>query len=178
MANQAADVRFVIDQLLAVDGKPGLLGGLIDPHKIGVSGHSDGGVTAAVVAFNTCCRDQRISAAVVMAGAGIDMPGGSYFPPGSPPMLAAQGQDDHSNNPFNSLALYMQDGGGPKYLLSLPGASHDGPFKGDGPDAAAAAQATLDFLDHYLKGRPGAEQLLHDGSVPGVATIQAPTGQG
>ena len=176
VVNQPADVRFVIDRLLAADAQPGPLAGLINPQKIGVAGHSDGGITAAAVAYNTCCRDPRISAAIVMAGAEIGVPGGSYFPPGSAPMLAVQGDADRSNNPQNSRHLYDADGGGPKYLLDLPGASHGGPFMGGGPDAEVVQQATIDFLDRYLKtGTAG--QLLHDASVPGVASILAPVGQ-
>jgi dienelactone hydrolase len=176
VVNQPADVRFVIDQLLWADAKPGLLGGLIDPHKIAVAGHSDGAITAAEVAYNTCCRDTRISAAIVMAGAAIGVPGGSYFPPASAPMLAVQGGADHSNNPQNSLGLYTGDGGGPKYLLDLPGASHEGPFMDGGRAADVVHQATIDFLGRYLKGG-STSQLLHDGSVPGVASIAAPLGQ-
>jgi dienelactone hydrolase len=176
LVNQPADVRFVIDQLLAADSKGGFLDGLIDPHKIAVAGHSDGGVTAAAVAYNTCCRDPRISAAVIMAGAEIDMPGGSYFSPGNAPMLVIQGDEDHSNNPLNGIGLYMGDGGGPKYLVTLPGASHEGPFMGGGPAADVVQQATIDFLGRYLK-TGATSQLLHDASVPGVATIVAPPGQ-
>ncbi|HEY3703207.1 MAG TPA: hypothetical protein VGL32_13180 [Acidimicrobiales bacterium] len=176
VANQPADVRFVIDQLLWADAKPGPLGGLIDPHKIGVAGHSDGGITAAEVAYNTCCRDPRISAAILMAGAAIGVPGGSYFPPGSAPMLAIQGGADHSNNPVNGLRLYLSDGGGPRYLLTLPGASHEGPFMGGGPAADVVQAATIDFFGRYLKTGT-ASSLMHDGSVPGVATIVAPLGQ-
>ncbi|HEY1634647.1 MAG TPA: hypothetical protein VGF64_07815 [Acidimicrobiales bacterium] len=176
LVNQPADVRFVIDQLLAADAKPGPLAGLVDPHKIGVAGHSDGGITAAEVAYNTCCRDTRISAAIVMAGAEIGVPGGSYFPPGSAPLLAIQGDADHSNNPQNSRQLYNSDGGGPKYLLDLPGASHEGPFMDGGPAANVVQASTIDFLGRYLKGGP-VSQLLHDASVPGVAAILAPLGQ-
>jgi dienelactone hydrolase len=176
VVNQPADIRFVIDQLLWADAKPGPLGGLINPQKIGVAGHSDGAITATEVAYNTCCRDPRISAAIVMAGAAIGVPGGSYFPPGSAPLLAIQGDADHSNNPQNSLGLYLGDGGGPKYLLDLPGASHEGPFMNGGSAADVVPEATIDFFGRYLKtGTAG--QLVHDASVPGIASIVAPLGQ-
>src|SRR5947209_7537413 len=44
VVNQPADVRFVIDRLLAADAQPGPLAGLINPQRIGVAGHSDGGI--------------------------------------------------------------------------------------------------------------------------------------
>jgi predicted dienelactone hydrolase len=176
VVNQPADIRFVIDQLLAANTKPGPLAELIDPNKIGVAGHSDGGITAAAVAYNTCCRDPRISAAVVMAGAEMGVPGGSYFPPGSAPMLAIQGDADHSNNPQNSRQLYNEDGAGPKYLLDLPGASHEGPFMQSDPAADLVQRATVDFFGRYLKTGT-VSQLAHDAAVPGLASILAPLGQ-
>lgn len=176
VANQPADVRFVISQLLVAGSKSGPLDGLINPQKIAVAGHSDGGITAAEVAYNTCCRDPRISAAVIMAGAAVDVPGGSYFPPGTAPVLVIQGVDDNSNNPMNALGLYGEDGAGPKYLLTLPGASHEGPFMGAGPDAGVVQQATIDFFGRYLK-TGATSQLVYDASVAGVASILAPAGQ-
>jgi dienelactone hydrolase len=176
VVNQPADIRFVIDQLLAADAKQGPLADLIDPHKIGVAGHSDGAITAAAVAYNTCSRDPRISAAVVMAGAELGVPGGSYFPSGSAPLLVAQGTADRSNNPLNSLQLYNDDGAGPKYLVELPGASHEGPFMQSNPGADLVEQATVDFFGRYLKNGT-VTQLVHDASVPGLASILAPLGQ-
>ncbi len=176
VVNQPADIRFVIDQLLAANTKPGPLAELIDPNKVGVAGHSDGGITAAAVAYNTCCRDPRISAAVVMAGAEMGVPGGSYFPPGSAPMLAIQGDADHSNYPQNSRQLYDDDGAGPKYLLDLPGASHEGPFMQSDPAADLVQRATVDFFGRYLKTGT-VSQLVHDASVPGLGSILSPLGE-
>ena len=59
---QVGDVSFVIDSMLA-DAD---LGPRIDPDKIGVIGHSLGGLTTAGVALNEDA-DDRISAAVVMS---------------------------------------------------------------------------------------------------------------
>jgi hypothetical protein len=52
----------------------------------------------------------------------------------------------------------------------------EGAFMGGGPAAGVVQHATIDFFGRYLKaGAIG--QLLHDASVPGVATIVAPPGQ-
>jgi predicted dienelactone hydrolase len=63
------DEADIISQLLADSANPANpLHDLIDPHQVAVAGHSDGGDTAAA-ADNTCCRDNRVSAAIVLAGA-------------------------------------------------------------------------------------------------------------
>jgi hypothetical protein len=45
-----------------------------------------------------------------------------------------------------------------------------------GPAADVVQEATIDFFGRYLKAGT-ASQLLHEASVPGVATIVAPPGQ-
>ena len=52
------DVSFVITQVLA------RLGGLVDPSRIAVAGHSDGAVTALAVAWGRRTRDPRVGAAM------------------------------------------------------------------------------------------------------------------
>src|SRR5438105_1111385 len=79
--SQPADVRFVIDGLLRLAHGRGPLRGLVDPQRIGAAGHSLGGVTTLGLVANTCCRDRRVRAAIVMAGDGLDFPGGTYDPP-------------------------------------------------------------------------------------------------
>src|SRR5437764_796260 len=62
------------------------------------------------------------------------------------------------------------------YVVAAPTLPLTNPGAGGGPDAEVVQQATIDFLDRYLKtGTAG--QLLHDASVPGVASILAPVGQ-
>ena len=52
LINQPADMSFVISKLLSASSRPGgQLQGLIDPQRIAVSGHSDGGETALAVAY-------------------------------------------------------------------------------------------------------------------------------
>ena len=58
-------VSFVIDQMLRAP--PSGLTRMVDAARIGVSGFSLGGVTAVGVAFNSCCLDHRMKAAVIMA---------------------------------------------------------------------------------------------------------------
>jgi hypothetical protein len=62
---QPADISFAITSLLELDHLPGPLHDAVDPQAIGVTGHSDGGVTATAAGWNTCSIDPRIKAGVV-----------------------------------------------------------------------------------------------------------------
>ena len=54
------------------------LAGLVDPHEIGVAGHSHGGVTTLGLAANTCCHDDRVKAAIVLSGDSLTFPKGEF----------------------------------------------------------------------------------------------------
>jgi hypothetical protein len=173
MANQPADMAYVIRRLLAASGRPrGFLAGLIDPGKIAVAGQSDGGDTVAALVANTCCRDRAVTAAIVLAGAEWPPMGGSYFTRTTPPILFVQGDADNVNLPADSILMYRADRTGPRFYLDLFGAGHLPPYEGQGPPAAVVARVTVDFLDRYLAGRPrAAAAMRRDGHVAGVATL-------
>ncbi|MGH9067793.1 MAG: hypothetical protein ACRD0J_09940, partial [Acidimicrobiales bacterium] len=174
LVNQPADVIFVISALVSADETgSGLLRGLLDPLAVGVAGHSDGAETMAAVAYASCCRDVRVRAAVIMAGAEIPMSRGGYFPPGSPPLLVVQGTADRPYVKALDAKLYAADGG-PKYLLRLLGGTHTSPVHGPGPDLSVVEATTVDFFDAELAGRAGASaRLRSDGNRPGVSTLTA-----
>jgi hypothetical protein len=173
MANQPADMAYVIRRLLGIsDRSRGFLGGLIDPGKIAVSGQSDGGDTVAALVANTCCLDRAVTAAIVLAGAEWPPMGGSYFTRPTPPMLFVQGDADNINLPADSIQMYRVDTTGPRFYLDLFGAGHLPPYEGQGPPAPVVARVTVDFLDRYLAGRRGAAAAMRrDGHVAGVATL-------
>jgi len=172
LVHQPGDVSSVIRQLVAISGHPhGPLAGLVNPARIGVAGHSDGGDTAAAVAANTCCRDHRVAAAVVLAGAEWPPMPGRYFARAAPPMLFVQGTDDTWNPPEASRQLYRADTG-PRYYLDLFGADHFTPYEGSGAPEPIVARVTTDFLDRYLAGqRPAAAAMRQAGQVAGVAAL-------
>jgi hypothetical protein len=173
MANQPADMAYVIRRLLAVSGRSrGFMAGLIDPGKIAVAGQSDGGDTVAALVANTCCRDRAVTAAIVLAGAEWPQMGGSYFTRTTPPILFVQGDADNVNLPADSILMYRADRTGPRFYLDLFGAGHLPPYQGQGRPAPVVARVTVDFLDRYLAGRPGAAAAMRrDGHVAGVATL-------
>lgn len=172
LANQPADMSYVISQLLALSAQAdGPLPGLIDPSQIAVAGHSDGGDTVAAVVGDTCCLDHRVKAAVVLAGAQWTPLGGRLFPRPSPPVLFVQGSADTWNPPVTSEELYQADRGGPRYYLELPGADHFSPYEGTGRPEPLVARVTVDFLDAYVAGLPTRAAMEHAANVRGEATL-------
>jgi hypothetical protein len=173
MANQPADMAYVIRRLLAVSARSrGFLAGLVDSGKIAVAGQSDGGDTVAALVANTCCRYRAVTAAIVLAGAEWPPMGGAYFTRTTPPILFVQGDADNVNLPGDSMLMYRADRTGPRFYLDLFGAGHLPPYEGQGPPARAVARVTVDFLDRYLAGRRGAAAAMRrDGHVAGVAAL-------
>jgi pimeloyl-ACP methyl ester carboxylesterase len=156
IVNQAADVTFIINTLIT-SASP-ILAGHVAPTKVGVVGHSDGGVTAAGVADNSCCADPHVGAAAILSGAELFF-GGSWFPPGSPPLLAVHGTADEVN-PFAASQRLFADAPSPKYLVSVPGGSHLGPFITDPVVRAAISTLVADFLRAELDGDTQAHERL------------------
>lgn len=174
LVNQPRDMSFVITRLLALSAaRRGAFAGRIDPHRIGVSGQSDGGDTALTVAYNSRYRDARIRAAVILSGMEIPSLGGYDFPLASPPLLATQGLADAVNPPAATYA-YFARARPPKFLLSLPAADHLGPYTGEEPELGVVERVTIAFLDAYLKKIHRALRRMRSaGDVPGIASLRA-----
>lgn len=167
---QPADISAAITDLLTVSIRSlGVLAGLIDPAKIAVAGHARGGDAAAAVAADTCCRNRRVLAAMILSGAEWAPFGGRYFPAGTPPMLVVQGSADSRNPPAAAAALYLADTTGTRYYLDLLGAGHFTPYEGHAVPEPIVARVTVDFLDRYLAREPA--PLTADGNVPGFAVL-------
>jgi pimeloyl-ACP methyl ester carboxylesterase len=171
VSNQAADVSFVITRLLDPTTVPAVLAGAVAASAVGVVGHSDGGVTAAAVAYDSTVADPRIGAAVVLSGAEARY-GGSWFTTQSPPLLAIHGTDDEVN-PIASSEQLFDDATGSRMLVTVDGGSHLGPFTTD-PEEPTVATLVGDFLRVHLDDDAAAyERLPSDANIAGELTLAA-----
>jgi dienelactone hydrolase len=165
--NQPADVSFVIDRMLArSDGDDGPLAGRVDAEHIGVAGLSLGGATVYGIAYDNCCRDKRVDAALVMAGYSLPYDGAYEFP--SVPLLIIHGNGDPRGRDPYAMASP------PKYLMTIERPTHSPPFE-DTPDPAdeLVVAVTVDFFDGYLyEQRDALDALSTDATVPGVTTFE------
>jgi dienelactone hydrolase len=177
LVNQPRDMSFVITRMLALSaGHERPFGGLLDGDEVAVAGQSDGGDTALTVAYNPRFRDPRIRAAVILSGQEIPGVGGYDFPAPSAPLLAVQGLADTTNLPATTFAFF-DAAAPPKYLLTLPGAPHLGPYTGEQPQLGIVERVTIAFLDRYLKhGTRALKRMKAAGNVPGLASLQANPG--
>ncbi|MBA2624762.1 MAG: alpha/beta hydrolase [Acidimicrobiia bacterium] len=168
--NQPADVSFVIDEMLRLDRQRGgwLRRGLRRT-RIGVAGHSLGGVTTLGF-LNGCCRDHRVDALIPMSAIRLPFGDGSYEPARRIPVLLIHGDAD-GTVPYGGSTTAYADARRPKFLLTLLGAGHV-PF--GGPAGEVLVESTVDFLDRYVaRSRPALDDLIGDGARPGVSTLQA-----
>jgi dienelactone hydrolase len=174
LPNQPGDMSFVITRMVAASAaQAGALTALINPHEIAVAGQSDGGDTALAVAYDPRFRDARVRAAVILSGAEIPFLSTFQIGAGGPPLLATQGTADTVNLPSATAAFY-DSAPAPKFLLSLPGASHLPPYTDGLPQLSVVERVTVAFLDHYLKGSAGAlARMERDANIPPVAALDA-----
>ncbi len=173
LVNQPADLAFVIHQLDQMSSQPsGTLSGVINPTRVAVAGHSDGGDTVAAMAGMSCCRYPHLRGAVVLAGAEWPAFSGHWFTAPTAPMLFVQGTADSWNPQAASLQLYQADRRGPRYYLQLTAANHFTPYEGDSAPEPIVVRVTIDFLDHYLAGDAGALSAMSQaGRVAGVSEL-------
>ncbi len=174
LVNEPRDMSFVISSLLAASRTPSSpLAGLVDPAHIAVAGQSDGGEAALAVAYSRRLRDPRVGAAVILSGAELSGVGGFGFAAGSPPLLAAQGTADTTNEPKYTYAFFRA-ARRPKYLLRLLGAGHLPPYTSERAQLAIVERVTIAFLDGYLNGAASSlARLAQLGNVPSRAALLA-----
>ena len=122
---RVADVEFVLDRLGQEIGKGGFLGGRVDLNRIGILGHSNGGLTAAEM-----CRRSAILVCMNIDGQAASGPFGTAAEPspvGHPFMFLTKEAEIHP-----LLAATFEESGPGTFRVVVPAASHeqfaDGPL--------------------------------------------------
>ncbi len=179
IGNQPGDMSFVIDQVLKASATPnGALSGLVDPNEIGAAGHSNGAITTLGLVANSCCRDTRVKAAVVMAGTTEGLGRGHYELAEAPPLLVVQDLHDGLVPYADAVAVYNQ-ARGPKALLALDwdsssdatgSTAHMAASGVVGPTSGAVIKSTTAFFNAFLKHERGAQQVV---SADGRTSLSA-----
>jgi dienelactone hydrolase len=173
-----SDATFVLDQLLAAGTTPGSpFFGLVDATRLGMSGHSFGGQTT----YRVASSDPRFRAAVLLALAVPLLPSVVTIP-----SLTMFGTDD-TFVPLDAVRNQFALPSPPKFEVEI---AHTGHFAfsniciGTPPDCAVPAELTQDeahavvlrwvvpFLEIYLRGATGLDQLLSAPTPPGI-TLEA-----
>jgi poly(3-hydroxybutyrate) depolymerase len=161
---QPADVRFVIDQLVA-PGSP--MASRIDARRVGVAGHSDGAETALAVSTEpTPPGEPAIRSVIAMSVAPLE----GVTQTQNPPLLVTQGDADPINAPAYGIQTW-QEGASPKYLAILHGGGHLPPLQAGSawlPDIEATTEA---FLSVYLTGIGNPSSIVAAGTDPPLVTI-------
>jgi len=176
IVHHPADLSFVITSLLNENVLTGnALSGLIDGSQIGVIGHSDGGDVSLASVANSCCRDARIKAAVILSGAELSWFKGTYFSAPTVPLLVVQGTDDGQLNAvYCSAQIYNQDHQ-VKFYLSMLGESHVSAYLPPGPAQNVVAEVSIDFLNAYLRHATASVHSMRlAGNVAGLASLTSP----
>ena len=170
--DQARDLSFVITALLGGRAGP------VDPARIAVAGHSDGGTDVALLALNPAFADHRIRAYVSLSSEIPVNVAGPWGVPTPGALLVAVGtNDEYGLFPRSEQVFVAADMA--KVLLTEAGANHLGAFLADTPAAAAMRTDTVRFLDAAMTGRSASSAQLGAALSPtGDPTITLSTGSG
>ena len=173
-----ADVRFVLDQILAANADPASpLFGLVDPARVGMMGHSFGGFTT----HHVVRQDARFKVAVPLAAAVLNAPAFLV------PSLTMLGQIDGVVNNGAIRNAYAASTA-PKYLGEIEHAGHYAFSEGcfPSPDCDPPTTLTQDeahalvlryvvpFLQVHLAGDAAWAPLLAAPAAPGTVLEHTP----
>jgi Chlorophyllase enzyme len=166
------DTWFVTSSLLSLSasGDP-TLGGLIDPERIAVAGHSDGALISFGDGYEAWRNDPRVRA-VISYAALLGEPGTIYQPNGRPFLHFLSDQDQY-NNLDAALAWDHTNLADPSSTVVLRNATHAPPYTDPSdPHFDLVVRTTTDFLDAELKGQSPAWFSLDIATRPDLASFQ------
>lgn len=164
-ADQALDVSFVITSLLHDPALP------VDPTRIAVAGHSDGGTDVALMALDPAYVDPRVRAYVSLSS---ELPTGvpSFEVAASPAaLLVAVGSDDEYGLYPKSTTVFQTSDAAAKVMLVEPDGDHLGSFVGGTPAAGAMRSALTQFLELALEPRTPSSSGLAGALEPAASPL-------
>lgn len=166
-ADQALDITFVITSLLQDQAVP------IDPARIAVTGHSDGGTDVALMALDPSYADTRVRAYVCMSG---EMPSGiaayNITPTRAALLVAVGSADEYGLYPL-ATQVFQSAQASSKAMLVEPGGDHLGSFLDATPAAAAMRDAETQFLELALEPRTPSAAAIDDAlAAPAAGSLQ------
>lgn len=169
---QARDISFVITSLL--DG----IEGRVDPSRLAVAGHSDGGTDIALLALNPQYADPRVRAYVSLSGEIPNGVSGPWGVPTSGALLVAVGTADQYGLLGPATQIY-QTADMPKALLTVAGGDHLTTFIGTSAAEQAMRAETIRFLNAALSSpSPSSAELQSALSPTSDPAISLETGSG
>jgi fermentation-respiration switch protein FrsA (DUF1100 family) len=172
VVHQPGDISFVISSVLRASGGPtGPLAGLVDPDAVGAAGHSNGAITTLGLVANTCCHDDRVKAAIVMAGTTENFPDGKYDFASAPALMIVHGTDD-SLVPYDEGVATFNQARGPKALLTIDKGEHGSAAALVPASSQPVIRATTDFLNAYVRGDRVAGKSLADDAKSSVTKLK------
>jgi dienelactone hydrolase len=174
LGNQPKDASFVLDRVLAdASTTKTWPRNFLDAGRIGVAGHSLGGLTTYGLVYNACCVDRRIKAAVVLAGAGLGAGSPGEYSNIRTPLLAIHGDQDRTI-PIPTGRDSFQHANRPKFFLTILGGSHSGEARGGTtPGQRVLTRSMIAFFDYYLRGVGTLGTLRKAATKPGLTTFDA-----
>ncbi len=173
--SEPGDLSFVASSVFRLSAAPGgLLAGLVEPHRVVAAGHSQGAADALAMTLAHCCRDPRVGAAVIVAGAERPDFFGTYqYASNHTPVLLEQGDWDRYLTVDGTRRLYRRLSS-PKFLLVMRGADHN-TAKEDAQSEPTRllAQVVVDFCDHYVKNVDIGDRQAREVHQAGFAELTA-----
>jgi dienelactone hydrolase len=169
--HQPGDMSFVVTSLTDRSDDDDVLDGLVDATRVGVAGHSLGGITTLGIAAHSCCQDERVKAAIVLAGDPLSYPKGRFDYAQAPPLLLVHGTEDSAVDYRAGIDVFNA-ARGPKGLVTIEGGDHGSPISVTGPAFPSVLRSTTAFFDTYVKGDRAARRDIGAAAEPGVTEIR------
>jgi dienelactone hydrolase len=170
--NHPGDVSFVLDEVLAAAATPGdRLFGRVNPGAIGAAGFSLGGGATYALAYNDCCRDDRIDAVTILGSAVLIHTGVTDLTRRLPVLIVHSTTDEALSYSFARDAFAQV--GGPSWFVTLRAVAHHDAFD-NSPTAldVTVEMATTAFWDRTLRNVDG-EGKFGDADTAAAADAEA-----